>query len=316
MSQKQKDIQGSELFRWYLAFLRSDAKLRAERMSMTPLTLVERDKNRIQEMIQKSGSARVERSLQVLVELRKKHGSNANILKLVPGGSTSARMLDEQIVALSKLIAVLDEPTDTEMSIDKLTDKVISELEHARQGEKLIADYTSDLLCCLDEKRLVMEINLEFELVTGYQKLSIAAVPIDKIIMETDRDGFIEFLNTRRERADDQLHECAVRCKDGTTIDLQWQVEWSQTAQCYFCRAKNITERKARQKLREEVARMARHDLRTPLTGLGLVMDNVQLGIYGHLSDAGMEQITQARATIDRMVEMIDNLINANKSND
>jgi PAS domain S-box-containing protein len=224
--------------------------------------------------------------------------------------------LDGHIVALSKLIAVLDEPTDTEMSIDKLTDKVIKELEHARQGEKLIADYTSDLLCCLDEKRLVMEINLEFELVTGYQKLSIAAVPVDKIIAEADRDGFIEYLNTRREHADGKMHECAVRCKDGTNVDLQWQVEWSQTAQCYFCRAKNITERKARQKLREEVARMARHDLRTPLTGLGLVMDNVQLGIYGSLSDEGMEQITQARATIDKMVEMIDNLINANKSND
>jgi PAS domain S-box-containing protein len=306
---------GSELFRWYLASLRRDAKLRAEKQSLTPLTLVERDKARIQELIAQSGKIRVGRSEEILSALKQRHAEKLAALRLVPGAGGIKRMFDEQLSATSKLIAAMDSDAVAadEASLDKLADLLIGELEEARQGERLIADYTSDLLCCLDEKRLVLEVNLEFELITGYQKLSIAAVPIDKFIAPDDLSSFIEYLDERKKRTEDSAHriECAFRRQDGKIVYLDWRVDWSASARCYFCRAKDITERKEQQRLREQVVSVARHDIRGPLTGIGLALDNLQVGIYGTLSEAGVETVAEALASIDRMVEMVDKLIAA-----
>jgi PAS domain S-box-containing protein len=306
---------GSELFRWYIALLRRDAKLRAQQhQNMTPLTLVERDKSRLQDLIAQSGKARVERSAEILKELKQRNADRLGALRLMPGAGGIKRMFDENLVAASKMLAAVDGDTaeNTEPSLDKLAELLVGELEQARHGERLIADYTPDLLCCLDENRLVLEVNLQFELVTGYQKLSIVAVPIDQFITVNELPSFQEYLAQKQAGIDglDRI-ECGLRRPDGAIVDLEWHSEWSQTARCFFSRARDISERKQRERLRDQVTSMARHDLRGPLTGIGLVLDNVELGVYGTMSESGVQAVEEARKSIERMVEMVDELISS-----
>lgn len=308
-----------KLFPWYLAHMRSDVKVRTQHQTMTPLSLVDRDNTRIQEMIAQSGQMRIERSFEILRDLRSQSDSKVQtslkILPLLPGGSEVARTFDKQQIAVSKMMAALQRSADvnvTEPCIDKMADLLIAELEELRQGQRLITDCTSDLLCCLDENRLILELNLEFELTSKYQKLSLLAVPIEGFMPASERQSFIDYLDSCS-KGSTAAFESTLQTADGKLVDLEWTAEWSPTSRCFFCRAKNITEKKERQRFKAEVEAMTSHDLRVPITGLGLVLDNIQMGTYGDLSQSGLEKIEQARQSINHMVELIDQLLAAEK---
>jgi len=306
----ERDAAASQLFKWYLALLRTDAQARAEEKSLTPLTLVERDRNRIHELIAQRTQMRAERSERIRSELSKRSAGERAMLALIPG---AARLVDRQVAAAGTMLGALESDIDPAAGIDEIAKQVVSELEQHRQSEQMIADYTSDLLCCLDENRLILDINLEFSLLSGYQKMSVMAVPIDQLIDSEQRAEFIDYLQRRRTATGPEKHEASLKTAHGDQVDLEWTAEWSEAARCYFCLAKNITERKQRDRLRKQIVSMARHDLRAPLTGIGLVLEQVQLGVYGPVSEMGTDQVTQARASINQLVEMVDKLIKANE---
>ena len=79
--------------------------------------------------------------------------------------------------------------------IDQLTEQVITELETARQRERLIADYSSDILCCLDEKRRLLDLNIQSESVWEYQIISLLATPLDSLIWAEDRDSYLQYFD-------------------------------------------------------------------------------------------------------------------------
>lgn len=266
---KDKPDQKPDLYRWYIALLRADAKARADGASLTPVTLVERDNQKIRALIAES-------SKHLAIELPAPL-TLPGIMRALPGGSQFAAKLDEQ---------------------NQLVDSLRAQLEQAKQGERLIADYTSDLLCCLDEKMLIIQVNHQFELTSKYQKLSLLAVPIKTILAPEFADSFAP-----------GKFECPIKIANGSLVDLEWTVEFSESSQMYFCRAQNITDRKERQRLKARMASIARHDLRAPLAGIGAVLDNVCIGTYGQLSENGMEAVEIARKKIEAINELIAQLV-------
>lgn len=266
---KDKHEQKPDLYRWYIALLRADAKSRSEGVSLTPVTLVQRDKEKIRTLIAESSK---HLAIQQPTPL-----TLPPILRAVPGGAQFAARLDEQ----NQLVASLS-----------------AQLEQARQGERLIGDYTSDLLCCLDEKKLIVQVNHQFELTSKYQKMSLLAVPIQTILATESAEKF----------ATGQF-ECAIKAADGSTVDLEWTVEYSESAQMYFCRALNITDKRERERLKSRLASIARHDLRGPLAGIGLCLDNIHFGTYGQISENGMAAVNMAREKIDAINRLIAELV-------
>jgi PAS domain-containing protein len=266
---KDKPEQKPDLYRWYVALLRADAKSRAEGAALTPVTLVQRDSQKIRTLIAESTK---QLAIQPPAPL-----TLPAMMRALPGGAQFAAKLDEQ---------------------NQLVESLRVELQQARQGERLIADYTSDLLCCLDERKLIVQVNLQFELTSKYQKLSLIAVPIETILEPENAHLF-----------GPGKFECAIKIADGSFVDLEWTVEYSESAQMYFCRAQNITDRKERERLRKRMASIARHDLRAPLSGIGLCLDNIHLGTYGQISESGMAAVNMAREKIEAMSKLIAELV-------
>lgn len=301
----------SELFSWYLAKMRVDSRLRGERHKLTPIALVARDKIRIQELIERSGKVRAERTSQIWDKLRKQ---NKNTLENL---LNAKQLAEQQRSAMAIMLTALDDELSTEqiteLNLKQAAEMLVRELEQAREGERLIADCTTDLLCCLDDKFLISEVNVEFELTSGYQRLSLLAVPVDTVLASSERSRFFEHLEACRQKPQQNMVECALRAADGTSVDLEWYVEWSPTARCYFCQARNITERKQRQRMQAEVTAMINHDLRLPVSGIGLLLENVSMGIYGQLSDDGLSRVDTARRTVDYMIYLIEQLLDAEK---
>jgi signal transduction histidine kinase len=75
----------------------------------------------------------------------------------------------------------------------------------------------------------------------------------------------------------------------------------------------DITERLAMQRLRRQFVAMVSHDLRTPLTAVQASLDMVSEGIFGKISEDGLKQIKRAERSVDRMLLLINDLLDLEK---
>ncbi|HEY9792900.1 MAG TPA: HAMP domain-containing sensor histidine kinase [Candidatus Obscuribacterales bacterium] len=60
---------------------------------------------------------------------------------------------------------------------------------------------------------------------------------------------------------------------------------------------------------KEEVLAVVSHDLRTPLTSLGLTLELMETGALGSLNTEGQTAVTHGRSTVRSLVEMINDLL-------
>lgn len=225
-------------------------------------------------------------------------------------------------IAKSKLLSVIPSADLSQMnvnpsrvSIDELSQKVVEQLEISQQGQWLIADYASDVLCCLTEQRKFTELNLQAEEILGYSEGSLLATPLETIVIEEYRKGLIEYFDRCKNAPSESAppFECQVMRTNGTVVDLRWHCEWSNALRCFFCVAKDITARKENERLKAEISAMVTHDLRTPITGFRFLLENFRSGNLGVLSAEALSQINQADASISQVLLLINQLLDAEK---
>jgi len=75
----------------------------------------------------------------------------------------------------------------------------------------------------------------------------------------------------------------------------------------------DISERLAIQRLRRQFVAMVSHDLRTPLTSVQASLDLIGAGCFGRLSEDGDEQIERAERSLDRLMKLINDLLDSEK---
>jgi signal transduction histidine kinase len=229
-----------------------------------------------------------------------------------------AAFVEPAEVSASKIISVLGdaepgEPHGDNETLSELTGKLITELETSRQRERLIADYSSDILCCLDVERRFLDLNIQSESVLEYPIISLLATPLDSLICREDMEAYLTYFNSCKIQPQPKALECRVISRPGRLIDLEWQVEWSPTLQQYFCLAKNISDRKENQRLKAEITAMVGHDLRAPVSSLAFFLEDFSSGTYGSLPPRASERVQKARENVARMLKLLNQLLDAEK---
>lgn len=233
-------------------------------------------------------------------------------------GASILRVFAEPLeISSSKMLAVLTEstadPKEFEKGLTQLTDEMVTQLETARQRERLIADFSSEVICCLSKDRKFLELNLQAEPVLGHSLLSLLANPVDAIVLEENRAALVSYFDQCKQEGSNLIFECQTRTGSGALVDIEWQCEWSQTLQCYFCLAKDISARKENERLKAEISAMVTHDLRAPVAGLSFLLDNLSSGVFGSVSERAIEEIAQAQGSVEKMLQLINQLLDAEK---
>ena len=225
------------------------------------------------------------------------------------------------LIAKSKLIAgMLENKSDRETSAklfsQPLTDTVdmlMEELVAARQRERLIADFSPEILCCLNSDRIFLEMNLQTEIALGHSVMTLLGKVLDSIVLDEDLAQLIAYFNDCKTGTTDRTVECRVRKSSGQVVDLEWQAEWSNSAECFYCVAKDITQRNENERLKREIAAMVTHDLRAPITGINFLLQNLEQGILGELPERAREEIVFAQESVDGVLGLINKLLDADK---
>lgn len=244
---------------------------------------------------------------------------------VVLGSKLISAFIEPMELAASKMLAVVGETDanakaknegnakNNNAELPDLAEKLITELETAKQRERLIADYSSDMLCCLDEQRRILDLNVQSETVLEYPIISLLASPLDSLIHVEDKEEYLRYFAACKIQNENKPLEARVVSRSGKQIDLEWQIEWSPSLSQYYCLARNITDRKENQRLKAEITAMVGHDLRAPASSLSFLLDNLRAGTFGVLPKEASDKLDKASDNVTMMLKLINQLLDAEK---
>ncbi len=147
-------------------------------------------------------------------------------------------------------------------------------LDDLREEYLSLAQSAPDAIVSTDSRGNVIFINNAAEELFGYSPedilgLSSAVFMPDRFKARHD-EGFKRALEAGRALKPGVLTECAALRKDGTEVPIEIaHSSWRRGPDLYFAAfMRDISERKRYEQLRDDVERMIRHDLKSPLLGI------------------------------------------------
>ena len=220
---------------------------------------------------------------------------------------------DTERVARGHLLERQMMGSDEISTLDQLIFKLSHELEAARIMERAMIDNTSEIICSLDESHKLKEINQAVNKRLGYIPSELLATNIQSLIHPDDRDDAYKELEYCKKVVEEVTFQARLKRKDGKFTDTEWNTRWSPENKGFFCVIHDIAERREAERLKQEVLAMVSHDLRAPLTSLGMTLDMVQEGVVGELDERGSRLITRAKYSVSSLITMINDLIDVER---
>ncbi len=183
------------------------------------------------------------------------------------------------------------------------------------ERENLIADHALDLICSLSRDRVIMAINPASLAQLGYAPVSLMGRPLDRIITEEEISKLdIALVRARSEQSPVQV-DLVIKTMQGVLKDFRWTCEWSESANLYYCVARDVSSEKQLERVKQEFFSMVSHDLRTPITSVRAFMTHLEVegGPYGNLTDKGKRQLHGVEENLDRMIRLTTDLLDLDK---
>lgn len=216
-------------------------------------------------------------------------------------------------VALGKPLQPPLEGKDEIAALDRLVHQLANELAQARRSERAILDNTTEIICSIDEMHRLTEVNRAVEIRLGYYGSDLLGTNIQSIIHPDDRESTYADLEKAKETRREVVFEARVKSSKGKFVHTQWNAMWSPDDKSFFCVMHDITERKEAERLKQEVIAMVSHDLRAPLTSLGMILDMLLEGTVGGLNEKGGRLVHRAKFSVSSLINMINDLIDVER---
>ncbi len=195
-----------------------------------------------------------------------------------------------------------------------MLDAFRNQLKQAISRERTIADHSTDLVCAFDDKYNIAAINQTSTRLLGFSSHDMLHLPVSRVIVDS------ELLENRLKAAQDSggpsLFETRALTKSGQLLDLSWMVEWSKREQMFFAIARDITMKRSIERARQEFVAMISHDVRIPLTSILCGLATLSENTHEELQDESHAVITRAEENITRVIDLLNELIDLEKSVD
>lgn len=204
--------------------------------------------------------------------------------------------------------------SDEIASLDREFRKMAELLAEATEKERALTENARDVICSLDNELRFVKVNAASLAVWGFTPEELLGQRFNQLLVEHDRDtARSAFDNLVKERHGDLELETQLRHKDGHVVDALWSAQYSPQARSIFCVVHDISERKQAERLKQEFVNMVSHDLRTPLTSVRGTLSLLVEGVYDSNSETGKNRLHLAQQNIDRLINLINDLLDIEK---
>lgn len=98
--------------------------------------------------------------------------------------------------------------------------------------------------------------------------------------------------------------------KSGEKVPVEIYLnEWQDDL--IFAHLQDITERHRLERLRQDFLAMVSHDLRSPLSSMGLFLQMINAGSFGDVSDLFRRNVSRAESSVELMVSLVNDLLDS-----
>ena len=163
-------------------------------------------------------------------------------------------------------------------------DQLIRELKQSEERYRSLTESSVDAIITADADDLILTWNRGAELIFGYGPEMIGQHVATTIIPERYRrahtEGIKRFLETREKHILGRKVELQALRKDGSEFPIELSLSsWKSESGLFFSAIiRDISERKRIERIREDVNRMMRHDIKSPLVGIAGLARVIQKG--------------------------------------
>ena len=197
-------------------------------------------------------------------------------------------------------------------TLDELSAELAEHLENLSQGQRAIVNYSSELICSLNEEGKILNLNMSAEKKWLHPNMSLIGASLAELAEASDKARFADHLHSLvQSKSEKETIECRMVDLNGKPIDFRWKIEWSPTSRRFYCIGLDITPEKEIERLRAEITSMVSHDLRAPVSSLAYFIDGLLSGDFGELNELGKTQLTKLRSSLDQILRLIEQLLNA-----
>lgn len=197
-------------------------------------------------------------------------------------------------------------------------DQVFHDLEHAlkeaSRKEQAIFNNTPDLICSLDEQGRITAANPASQALLAMRSRDLLGTYAVDLAISEDKIHVLEHLEKSKKQNLSQPMEMQLKRGDATTVDTLWSVQWSEEEKSFFCIIHDISERRAAEKMKQEVLAMVSHDLRTPLTTTLNALDFLEVISNQTTNEKESRYIKMAKRNVSRMMALINDLLDVEKA--
>ncbi len=95
-------------------------------------------------------------------------------------------------------------------------------------------------------------------------------------------------------------------------IDTNWSTFWSPMQEKLFCVVRDVTEEEELARMKKGFVDMISHDLRSPLTSLGITLEIITGG-FEDLPAAARREVEEDKKTVDSLIGFINDLLDYQK---
>ena len=197
--------------------------------------------------------------------------------------------------------------------------KVENELRTAGERTRAILENIVEGIITTDETGRMEAVNRSAERIFGYRADELIGRNIRMLMPSPEGDAASD--TQRRSRAGGEAgvigggREVAGRRKDGAVFPLELSVSEIRLAgNRIFTRVvRDITERKEVDRLKSDFVSVVSHELRTPLTSIRGSLGLMEGGVFGELPSKALEVLQIARTNSDRLIRLINDILDLEK---
>ncbi|MCA9817396.1 MAG: PAS domain-containing sensor histidine kinase [Candidatus Obscuribacterales bacterium] len=216
-------------------------------------------------------------------------------------------------IAIGKPLGKPISGTDELAKLDGVIHNLSTELEATREKERAMIDNTAVIICSLNESLRISEVNPAIEPKLGYEISELLGTNLLTLVHEEDHNQAYRGLESTKNSVHEVNFEIRLKKNDGRYLHTEWTAKWAESSKSVFCVVHDITERKEAERLKQEVIAMVSHDLRAPLTSLGVILDMMLEGVVGDLNERGNRLVGLAQQSVTALITMINDLIDVER---
>lgn len=193
--------------------------------------------------------------------------------------------------------------------LDRVIHAVSDSVNEALATEEWVLRSAGDLICSINEDLVFIKLNPHALKMFGLRPDELIGKSITEFVLPDCVTLATQRLSEARSSFKETEIELTIRRVDDTIIDTRWSVFWSESENCFFCVAHDITEEKKIEKLKKDFLDKISQDLRSPLMSILESITLVESGEKGPIPEALQRDAKTNRQSIKRLILLIDDLL-------